>query len=224
MLPRFPAACLVVVAALLAALPTLTGCGADDWSEPHATPTAVGVLGAGFVPTATPAPESTVAPSPGSWDGVRPPKGYRVVLLSAGTDAPIRTLVEAVRSWAKKSDVSLKRVVADDARTYLETIDKAIALGPDLVVSVGNDLVDPLSTVTAHHLAQKFLVVGAELAEPTGNVTAADWTGAAFRGEGLGMSSAYDASTFTAERAGRAVRAGVAAVLTGHTGIVLWLD
>jgi hypothetical protein len=67
-------------------------------------------------------------------------------------------------------------------------------------------------------------VVGAELAEPTANVTAADRTGASFRGEGLGMSSTYDPATFTSERAGRAVRAGVAAVLNGLTGIVIWLD
>jgi hypothetical protein len=38
------------------------------------------------------------------------------------------------------------------------------------------------------------------------------------------MSSTYDASTFTPERARRAVRAGAAAVLNGLTGIVIWLD
>ena len=95
---------------------------------------------------------------------------------------------------------------------------------PDLVISVGHALVDPLALVTASHLDQQFLVVGAELAEPTENVTAADWTGAAFRGEGLGMPSAYDPATFTHERIGRAVRAGVAAVLNDITGIVIQLD
>ena len=78
--------------------------------------------------------------------------------------------------------------------------------------------------VTPNHLDQHFLVVGAELAEPMSNVTAADWTGASFRGEGLGMSSSYDPGTFTPERAGRAVRAGVAAVLNGLTGIVIWIN
>jgi hypothetical protein len=38
------------------------------------------------------------------------------------------------------------------------------------------------------------------------------------------MSSTYDPTTFTAERAGRAVRAGVAAVLNELTGIVIWLE
>ena len=97
-------------------------------------------------------------------------------------------------------------------------------LAPDLVICAGNDLVDPLALVTANHLDQQFLVLGAELAEPTYNVTAADWPGAAFRGEGLGMPSAYDPATFTPERAARAVRAGVAAVLNGLTGIVIRLD
>jgi len=59
--------------------------------------------------------------------------------------------------------------------------------------------------------------------ERTHNVTAADWTGAAYRGEGLGMSSTYDPSTFTAARSAKAVRAGVAAVLNDLTGIVIWL-
>jgi hypothetical protein len=62
------------------------------------------------------------------------------------------------------------------------------------------------------------------VAEPTHNVTAADWTGASFRGEGLGMPDAYDPATFTHERATRAVRAGVAAVLNRITGIVIRLD
>ena len=95
---------------------------------------------------------------------------------------------------------------------------------PDLVVSAGNDLVDPLAVVTANHLDQQFLVVGAEVAEPTHNVTAVDWTGASFRGEGLGTSSTYDPDSFTPERCAAAIRAGVAAVLNDLTGIVLWID
>jgi len=57
----------------------------------------------------------------------------------------------------------------------------------------------------------------------THNVTAADWTGASFRGEGLGLPDAYGPASFTPERAGRAVRAGVAAVLNGITGVVIHL-
>ena len=121
-------------------------------------------------------------------------------------------------------DVSLKTVTASDPHTYVATIDKAIGMEPDLVITAGNELVDPLAMVTPNHLDQPFLVVGAELAEPTHNVTAADWAGASFRGEGLGASSTYDPASFTPERARDAVRSGVAAVLSGVTGIVIWLD
>jgi basic membrane lipoprotein Med (substrate-binding protein (PBP1-ABC) superfamily) len=219
--PPLRAVALLVVAAAL-----VSGCGAgDDWSRPHPSPTAIGVLGAGFVnPTATPAPESTITPSPGSWSGVHPSKGYRVVLLTAGDDGPTRALVAAVKEWAENEDVDLRTVVGDDPHDFIPSITKALAMGPDLIVSAGNELIDPLAMVTPSHLSQQFLVVGAELAEPTHNVTAVDWSGASFRGEGLGMSSAYDANSFTANRCAAAIRAGVAAVLNNLTGIVLWID
>src|SRR4051794_8713757 len=79
----------------------VASCGSgDDWSAPHPKPIAVGALGPGFVdPTAPPAPEATISPRPGSWDGVHPSKGYRVVLLTAGEDCPTRTLARAVTKW-----------------------------------------------------------------------------------------------------------------------------
>ncbi|MER7003370.1 hypothetical protein ABT297_10025 [Dactylosporangium sp. NPDC000555] len=212
------------VLALAAALVTGCGSGGDDWSRPRPAPAAVGTLGPGFIdPSVSPSPESTITPRPGSWDGVHPSKGYRVVLLTAGDDAPTRALMTAVRDWAAAERVDLRTVVADHD-DLVAGIVRAIDLKPDLVVSAGNDLIDPLTVVTASHLSQQFLVVGAELAEPTHNVTAVDWSGASFRGEGLGMSSTYDAASFTAERCAAAIRAGAAAVLTGWTGIVVWLD
>ncbi len=213
------------VAMLAATAALVTGCGSgDDWTQPRPMPAPVGTLGPGFTdPTAPPAPEGTVRPRPGSWDGVHPPEGYRVVLITAGDDAPTGALVAAVRSWARDEHVDLRTVVAGSDHDHVPSITRALEMGPDLVVSAGNDLIDPLALVTASHLAQQFLVVGAELAEPTHNVTAVDWSGASFRGEGLGMSSTYDAGSFTAERCAAAVRAGVAAVLNDLTGIVVWL-
>ena len=219
---RVRTAATAVSAVLTVAL--LAGCAADAWSQPGPAPSAVGTLGPGFTdPSAPPSPEATIAPEPGSWDAVHPSDGFRVVLLSAGDDAPTRTLVDAVTEWAHDEDVALKTVEVDDC-DYVGGITAAMALQPDLVVSAGDPLVDPLAVVTANHLDQQFLVVGAEVAEPTHNVTAVDWTGAAFRGEGLGTSSTYDADSFTPERSAAAIRAGVAAVLSGMTGIVLWID
>jgi hypothetical protein len=214
------AATLAVAAALV------TGCGSgDDWSQPHPKPTPVGDFGPGFVdPSSAPTPEATITPEPGSWDAVHPSKGYRVVLLAAGDDTPTKTLVTAVEGWAHDEQVDLRTLRTDGSGDLVPTIVKALEMGPDLIVAAGNDLVDPLALVTASHLAQQFLVLGAEVAEPTHNVTAVDWTGASFRGEGLGASSTYDATSFTADRCAASIRAGVAAVLNELTGIVIWLD
>jgi hypothetical protein len=211
----------LLLTAAVATAVLISACGtSDDWSQPRERPTAVGTLGPGFSDPATPpSPEATITPRPRSWNGVHPSEGYRVVLLTTGQDDQTKTLVTAVTEWAESEDVSLKTVTA----TAPAEINAAIELAPDLIISAGNGLVDPLALVSASNLGQQFLVIGAELAEPTENVTAAGWKGASFRGEGLGMSTTYDPATFTPERAGRAVRAGVSAVLNGLTGIVLWL-
>jgi basic membrane lipoprotein Med (substrate-binding protein (PBP1-ABC) superfamily) len=212
-------------AALLAALVStalLAGCASSDWTKPHPAPTAVGAVKSGFVPETTPSPEATVEPAPGSWDGVHPSPGMRVVLLSAGDDRPTKTLRAAITKWADAEDVDLRTVRADDQP--IDGVVRAMEHKPDLIVTAGNGLIDALAVVSANHGDQKFLIIGAEVAEPTENVTAVDWTGASFRGEGLGMSSSYDAASFTAERCGRGIRAGIAAVLTGMTGVVLWID
>ncbi|GLY01721.1 hypothetical protein [Actinoplanes sp. NBRC 101535] len=196
----------------------------DDWSRSRPVPAPAGVLGAGFTDPATPpTPEAVITPSPGSWSSVRPAEGYRVVLLTAGEDAPTRALVTAVTDWAAAEEVSLKTVTADVTKP-VDAIVAAMQMRPDLIVSAGNDLIDPLALVSPNHLDQQFLIVGAEIAEPTHNVTAVDWTGASFRGEGLGAASAFDPASFTGERCAAAIRAGVAAVLHDVTGIVLWLD
>ncbi|MBM0233557.1 hypothetical protein JNW91_17870 [Micromonospora sp. STR1_7] len=217
--PLRAVALLAATAALVAACDS-----GDDWSQPHPAPSAVGTLGPGFVdPSARPAPEATITPQPGSWAGVHPSKDYRVVLLTVGDDTPTKALGTAVNDWADDEHVDLRTIVVGKAQDAVPSIARAMAMNPDLIVSVGNDLIDPLALVTPNHLDEQFLVVGAELAEPTHNVTAVDWDGASFRGEGLGMSSTYDPTSFTAERCAAAIRAGVAAVLNDLTGIVVWL-
>ncbi|MFJ4467072.1 hypothetical protein ACIP2X_06040 [Streptomyces sp. NPDC089424] len=221
-MPRSVAA---LAAAAVLAVPLAACASGDGWSQPHPRPSAVGVAGPGFVdPADPPAPEATATPRPGSWSGLHPSEDYRVVLVTSGDDRPTRTLVAAVQRWAKDEDVDLRTVTAAHESDAVPRIAEALDMRPDLVVSAGNDLVDALATVTPHHLSQQFLVVGAELAEPTENVTSVDWSGASFRGEGLGMSSTYDPASFTSARCAAAVRAGVASVLTGVTGIVIWLD
>ena len=184
-----------------------------------------GALTSGFIdPTAPPAPEAMIRPRPGSWDAVRPPRGYRVVLLTAGHDPATTTVVKAVRQWARAEHVRLETVTVTEA-TAVDGIVQAMDLRPDLVLCAGNALVDALALVTASHLEQQFLVVGAQLPEPTVNVTAAIWQGASSQGgEVPDTASSFDAATFTPEHAGAAIRAGVASVLSDLTGIVIWLD
>lgn len=226
MRPRRPRARAALLAASTAGLTgALLGACASDWSTPHDGPVAVGALSAGFLePGTTPTPEATIVPEAGSWDGIAPRDGYRVVLLTRGDDAPTRTLADAVREWADAEGADLRVIEPETPADLVPSIDEAVGMGPDLVISAGEDLVDPLAVVSASHLDQEFLVVGAEIAEPTGNVTAVDWTGASFRGEGLGSASDYDPASFTPERAAAAVRAGVGSVLGGVTGVVVWVD
>jgi len=205
----------------------LSGCGsADDWSGPRADVLPIGTLSPGFADAAAPpAPGATIAPRPGSWDAVHPPQGYRVVLLTSGDDPATATLSAAVTEWAAAEDVSLKTVTVTEPDRAIDGIVEAMELGPDLIVSAGAGLVDPLAVVTASHLDRQFLVVGAQLPEPTGNVTAAIWHGASSRGSEVPDSSASnDPDAVTPERADAAVRAGVASVLSDLTGIVLWVD
>src|SRR5262249_604815 len=95
---------------------------------------------------------------------------------------------------------------------------------PDLIICAGHALVDALALVTASHLDRQFLVIGAQLPEPTVNVTAAVWQGASFRGGEVPDTATFDPDAVTPEHAGAAIRAGVASVLTGLTGIVIWLN
>ncbi len=221
------AAALGGLLALAVASCAFAGCAtADDWSTPRDAPSAVGTLAPGFTdPAAPPTPEGTVTPEPGSWSGVRPGPGYRVALLTSGDDEAATTLARAVTAWAEQTGVSLKTVTVTDPAKAIDGIVEAMTLGPDLIVSAGEELVDPLAVVSANHLDRQFLILGAQLPEPTGNVTAAVWHGAQSRGSEVPSTGGdYDPAAFTPQRADTAVRAGVASVLSGLTGIVVWLE
>jgi predicted small lipoprotein YifL len=234
---------------LIAALSSLAACGhsadsavppalpAASSSSTHPTPilgadggaispaAGAGSLGPGFVtPTAPPPPGGTMTPSPRSWTGVHVPAGYTAALLSTDDSQPARNLATAVKRWASRNAVDLTVVAAHDPTSYLADIQKAVDLHTDLVISAGDALAEPLAVVTSSWLDQRFLLLGAELAEPTYNVTAAVWPGTSARGGGSGSAWQHDASTFTAERAGRALDAGVAAVLQGYSGYVVQVD
>lgn len=212
-----------MAAAMLAVV--VGGCASSE-AELKAERRSIGALGDGFIDTAKPpAPESTIRPRPGSWDGVQPPRGYRVVLLTAGADPATTLLVIGVKEWAQAEQVALETVSATDPHRYVDAIVEAMDKTPDLIICAGHRLVDALALVTASHLDQQFLVVGAQLPEPTVNVTAAIWRGASSRGREVPDTSAsFNPAAFTAPRVAAAIRAGVASVLNDITGIVIALD
>jgi hypothetical protein len=216
-----------VVVIAVASLLVISGWACSgDRSEFGARRRPFGSLGPGFVDAmAPPPPEGMIRPKPGSWDAVRPPRGYRVVLLTAGNDPATTTLVTAVNQWAKAEHVRLNTVAVTEPHLSVDGIVDAMNQRPDLVICAGQLLVDALALVTASHLDQQFLVIGAQLPEPTVNVTAAIWRGASSRGREVPNTPlSLEPNAFTPERAGAAIRAGVASVLHDLTGIVIWLD
>lgn len=226
--PRLSAQRLAASLAAGAITLTIAGCAASfagpvaATSEPPAAGAALGSAAAAsdlafLGGVATPAPESTIRPEPGSWQGVRVPAGYRVELVAAQAD----DATDAVRAWLQGAGAKV------DVRYGVEPGDgptlAAVASDPDLVVGIGASVVDDWSMLTAQFLDQPFLVLGAQLAEPTENVTAVVWDGASFRGSGISPDDAERPGAAAAPQASAAIAAGMKAVLSGRTGLVVWL-
>ncbi|MEO3856660.1 hypothetical protein [Acrocarpospora sp. B8E8] len=127
---------------------------------------------------------------------------------------------------AGEERLRLTRVLtALDAAELAERVDPATVNGtstvfPGWIVTLSR------SAWSQTPIPTDFLSLGSRSSWPVSvvkHVTAADWSGASFRGEEFGMSSTYDPGSFTPERCAAAIRAGVAAVLNDLTGIVIWL-
>lgn len=248
-LPR-PAA-LALTAALMIAAPALSGCtdAADGTSgnqgpvataSPHAPGTDAAATAPGpasaaasasppapesFRGGATPTPEATITPAPGSWDTAPVPASMHLTVISADRDPDTLALLDAVTVWAAEHRAHVSALAATDPDALAAVLTGALPMSPDLVVGVGRGVVDVFALETAQFLDQQFLVLGAQLAEPTENVTAVIWPGAAFRGTGISDADVRAAdSAVTAERARHAVQAGVASVIWGLTGIVIQLE
>jgi len=215
-----------VPAAVVAAALALTGCSGGAAA-------ATGVDEAFVGGTTAPSPEATITPEPGSWTGTDVPAGYRVALVSAGTDAgtdagteagtdaATGTIVRGVQEWAEQAGVDLVQFTAADDEEVEDRVEEAVAQAPDLVLGAGTGIVDVFTLATGQYLDQPFLVLGAQLAEPTANVTAVVWPGATFRGTGLAASGEVDPASVTPARVRDAVAAGVASVLRDLSGIVI---
>ncbi|MFH8249069.1 hypothetical protein ACH3VR_01715 [Microbacterium sp. B2969] len=231
---------LVLLAALaIVGVATVWGVLQSRADEPDAAADAAAPLAEGSLAAGFHAPDldlyysgQVVEPDPETWTDVRPSADYRVLVLADGQDAgtprdpQVATLVGAVERWAREENrVDLTIEYLSDPHAYIDEIDRAASSGDaDLIVTAGNGLVDPVAVVSANYAGedlQQFLVLGAEVAEPTHNIAASDWQGSAYLGEGVTESDYYDPAEVTASRAYAALRAGVAAVLSGYTGIIV---
>jgi len=210
----------LTVSAMILAAALLVSCA------PAAVPTTDVALGPDFLGSnPTPSPEATISPAPGSWEGVEPPRGYRVGLITATSDPTADALAQGIMEWATDRDIHVEIWVADDDDEIEAAITEASEERDiDLVIGAGRGIVDVFALITSQHLAQEFLVVGAQLPEPTHNVTAVVWPGASFRGSGISEATDAEDSAASNEQALTATGAGVASVLHGYTGIVLALD
>lgn len=100
-------------------------------------------------------------------------------------------------------------------------VEAALADRADVVVAIGPALIGSVDRASAANLDASFLVLGTQLAEPTGNVIAVTWPGAEERAVFADDPAAFaGAATY----AGEAFEVGLAAVASGLGGHVIALD
>ena len=187
----------------------------------------MGCSSAGSSPTAStppqlPAPGSTVAaPSITTTDGI--PTGLTLTIITPDVtgDAAADTTaaVAELRALAELHGAASIRILPADATGATNTdalLQDALADEPDVIVVLGEAILTALDSATASNLDQQFVLLGAQLPEPTSNVTAVVWPGADTRlADGI--------SPEIAPRASQALEAGLTAVAAENTGLVLAL-
>ncbi|RLP70548.1 hypothetical protein D9V30_03335 [Mycetocola reblochoni] len=206
----------------------LTGCATSppaDTASVGATPDETGTL------PGLPAPGATIDPGAGAVEQVELTAQDEVALIvPADPDEGEQATIDGVLAGLAPATTSTT-VVDVQAEPGDDGIAAAADAGPALVVVVGPTALDAVDRVSAGRLERQFLIVGAQLPEPTANVTAVIWPGADQRGAagaagaaGTSGESAV-ADTEAARAAGEAaVTRGVGAALGGGAGFVYALD
>lgn len=171
------------------------------------------------------APGATIPASriPAAPEAVR---NWRIAVIARPVDdagasrsAETEAAIDAVEAYAAGhvADAALDRDPDTAAAVQRAAADPAI----DLVVGIGPDIVGAFDLLSASALDREFLVLGTQLAEPTGNATAVIWPGAEDRAV-----LADDAPAFTGAKgyAARALEVGLAAIGAGRSGHVVRLS
>lgn len=219
-MPRASAALRLGCISLAAGLAFLVGGCAATGSGATAPLAATSPTQATITPQ--PAPEATSTPDPSSWDAAVTPAGFTTAIVTVaepGVDPEVDAAVAAVTARAGAgAHVSRSTLAAASGDPFAGIL----ADTPDLVIVLGPELLDATDRSSASNLGQQFLVIGAQLPEPTANVTAVVWAGADARRIDEPRSVPNGMSDLAA-RADDAFRAGLSALLTDTTGGVLVL-
>lgn len=204
---------------------TLTACAAPESGFSTAERTASPVPSSSAIESA-----GTSRPAPGrTVEAVVPAdagdlQGARIAVVVPDGGATSRVLQEALRGFAEVNGLVVEEFVATgDAASVDAAFAQALAAEPHIVVGLGAGAVDVFAYNSSQWLDQDFLLLGAQVAEPTSNVAAVIWDGATSRGSGAPADDELDDTAVTASRAAEAASVGLATVMSGESGIVLHL-
>lgn len=118
-------------------------------------------------------PDRSPATAAGPVDAAGPVTSETTTIALVGPDdAATRTVADALTD--DSTDLHWDPALTDPQAR----VDAAITAEADLIVVVGADALDAVDRESAQRLDQRFLILGAQLPEPTENVTAVIWSGA----------------------------------------------
>jgi basic membrane lipoprotein Med (substrate-binding protein (PBP1-ABC) superfamily) len=146
-----------------------------------------------------------------------PALSTRLTLVGDATTTDALAATE--RSAASSGADATTLVLGPDTPDPDAALAAAAAAAPDVVVVLGTGPLDVVDRVSAQDLDQAFLLLGAQLPEPTENVTAVVWPGADSR-----WASTPPDPAALAARVTEGLDAGLAAIDADGTGGVLPLD
>ena len=149
-------------------------------------------------------------------------QGWRIAVIAPDGAPATQTMRDAVDVFAEEHGIDVEDVTGTEGGVDAAFAD-ALAADADVVIGLGEGTSDVFAYETAQRLDQQFLILGAQVAEPTDNVTAVVWDGATSRGSGAPADGELDPGAVTPDHASDSVAAGLNSVAEGITGVVLHL-
>ncbi len=204
----------LLLPALLAAALALGGCAASPGEQ--AAPSPVSTASAPPSASSLGAPGSTLDASAVTEPA---PRGQRIALIVSAEPGEQEQVLLADAEAFVTGHGGTATVYAEPSAA--DSVSAALADAPDVVVAVGPSVVGAVDLASASNLDRSFLVLGTQLAEPTGNVVAVVWPGADARAVFADQQASFAG---VAEHGSAAVELGLAAFASGLAGYVIALD